>query len=83
MQLYYGVSLRAWQKLLAGMGYRFVTVDRNGVNAFFVDPAQYRPGFLEDVVPLAYAENRYQMLATGKRGEDQYALIAGLELIEI
>lgn len=82
-QLYYGVSLRAWQKFLAGIGYRFVTVDRNGVNAFFVDPTQYQPGFLEDIVPLAYAENRYQVLATGRRGEDQYALIGGLELIEI
>ena len=83
LQLYYGVSLRAWQKMLRGMGYRFVTVDSNGVNAFFVDPTQYLAGFLEDVVPLAYAENRYQVLTTGRKGEDQYALIAKLELIEI
>jgi hypothetical protein len=82
-QLYYGASLRAWHKLFTGLGYRFVTVDRNGVNAVFADPAHFRPQFLEDVVPLDYAENSYQVAASGKRGEEQYALIGGLELAEV
>lgn len=82
-RLYYGASLAAWHKLLGGLGYHFVTVERNGVNAFFADPTQFVPGFLEEVVPLAYAENSYQVSVSGKRGEDQYALIAGLELIEV
>lgn len=79
-QLYYGVSLRAWQKLFAGTGYRFVTVDRNGVNAVFVDPGQFDRAFLDEVVPLAFAENCFQVRASGKRGEEQFALIEGMEL---
>lgn len=82
-QLYYGVSLRAWQKWFAALGYRFVTVERNGVNAVFADSSQFTPGFLDVAVPLAFAENSYQVFASGKRGEEQYALIGGLELLEV
>jgi hypothetical protein len=81
--LYYGVSLRAWRKLFAGLSYNFVTVERNGVNAVFADASEFPDGFLEGVVPLDYAENRYQVTVTGKRGEDQYAIIDGLELLEV
>lgn len=80
-QLYYGVALAAWQKLFGSRGYRFVTVDRNGVNAVFADPQQFAPGFLEQVEPLAWAENAYQVRASGKRGEDQYALIGAMPTV--
>lgn len=82
-QLYYGVSLRGWQRLFGSAGYRFVTVDRNGVNCVFADPDQFAPGFLERVVPHAWAENAYQVRASGKRGEDQYALIGSLPTVTI
>jgi len=82
-RLYYGVSLGAWQKLFGAAGYRFVTVERNGVNAIFADPAQFRSGFLDAVKALNYAENTYQVSASGKRGEEQFALIRGLELVEV
>ena len=82
-QLYYGVSLRAWQQLWAVAGYRFITVERNGVNAVFADPTQFEPGFLEQVVPCEWAENAYQTRVSGKRGEDQFALIAGMPLVEV
>lgn len=36
---YFGAGILAWRKLFARYGYRFVTVDSGGVNAFFVhDP---------------------------------------------
>lgn len=35
--LYFGCSISAWKHLFARYGYEFVTVDLNGVNAFFVD----------------------------------------------
>jgi hypothetical protein len=82
-QLYYGVSLGAWRKLFGAAGYRFVTVERNGVNAVFADPAQFGGGFLDEVVALPYAENAYQVAVSGKRGEEQFALIAGLDLVEV
>jgi hypothetical protein len=82
-RLYYGVSLMAWRRLFAAIGYRFVTVDRHGVNAFFVDPACFPVEFLNSVIPLPFVENRYQVLASGKRGEDQFGLIADMKLLEV
>lgn len=82
-QLYYGVSLQAWRKLFRCFGYKFVTVERNGVNAFFADPAQFVPGFLDQVEPVPFAENQYQVAKTGKRGEAQFALIADCEFVQV
>ncbi len=81
--LYYGASLRAWQSLFTGSGYRFVTVDRKGVNSFFADPAQFVSGFLEAVVPLTWAENAYQVRASGRRGEEQYGLIMDMPTVRV
>lgn len=81
--LYYGVSLGAWRNLFGRAGYHFVTVERNGVNAIFADMSQFPAAFLEAVVPLPYAENYYQVGVTGKRGEEQYALISAMALLEV
>ncbi len=59
-QLYYGVSISGWRNFFERYGYRFVTVDRNGVNGFFVDPAAFNATFLDGIQGLEYAENRYQ-----------------------
>ena len=40
VSLYYGCSIAAWKQLLHKYDYEFITVDQNGVNAFFVDPKQ-------------------------------------------
>jgi hypothetical protein len=82
-QLYYGVSVAGWRSFLEGQGYRFVTVDRNGVNAFFVDPRWFDAGFLGAVQGLAFAENRYQYRKFRKPSGEQFELIAGLPLVEI
>jgi len=82
-RLYYGASLRAWHTLFEAQGYRFVTVDRNGVNAFFADPAAIDRAFLDAVEPLAWAENVYQVRACGARGEAQYALIREMEVVAV
>ncbi|MGE4240230.1 hypothetical protein [Ramlibacter sp.] len=82
-RLYYGASLRAWRSLFEPQGYRFVTVDRNGVNAFFADPAALEDGFLDAVQPHAWAENVYQVRTSGARGEAQFALIRDMELLEV
>lgn len=75
-QLYYGVGIAAWKKFFDSRGYRFITVDTNGVNAFFVDPAHFDPVFLDGVQGLAFAENRYQMRAHGTGHEGQFAKVA-------
>lgn len=81
--LYYGVSIAGWRKLFESQGYRFVTVDRNGVNAFFVDPNYFDANFLNGVNSLEFAENINQYKRFRMPNEKQFALIADQEFAEI
>ena len=82
-QLYYGVSLSAWKKFFAGLDYEFITVDRNGVNAFFVDRSQCDSEFLGNVNGLAFAENRYQRRKFGVPDEQQFELIKNRKFMDV
>lgn len=82
-RLYYGVSVAAWRAFFADRGYRFVTVDRNGVNAFFVDPARFDPELLGRVRGIDFAENRYQQRRFGGGHERQFELISALPLVDL
>lgn len=73
--LYYGVSIAAWRNYFEKQGYRFITVDTNGVNAFFVDPACFPKEFLEGVVGLEFAENALQLRRYPGGFEVQFRLI--------
>ena len=55
--LFYGVSLAGWKTFFSKQGYQFVSVDTNGVNAFFVNPAFFDPLFLESLQPKDFIEN--------------------------
>jgi hypothetical protein len=81
--LYYGCSVGAYRHLFEGRGYRFLTVDRNGVNAVFVDPAPFDPSFLGAVRGVAYRENAYQQARLRCDWREQSARLAGLELVEV
>ncbi len=74
--LLYGVSVAAWKVFFAAHGYRFVTVDANGVNAFFVNPTHFDTGFIDGIRGLDFAENRYQLRHHGMDHAGQFALIA-------
>ncbi|OOG42733.1 hypothetical protein B0E51_03095 [Rhodanobacter sp. C05] len=82
-ELYYGVSITGWRRFFEGHGYRFVTVDRNGVNAFFVDPQYFDTSFLDGIHGLDFAENRYQLRKFGIPSEQQFLLIADQNFISI
>jgi len=82
-QLYYGVSIAGWRKFFSRHGYRFVTVDRNGVNGFFVDPAFFNGSFLSAVTGLEFAENAYQYKKFRKSSEEQFALIPDQRFVTI
>jgi hypothetical protein len=81
--LYYGVSLEAWRKLLGRHGYRFVTVESRGVNAFFVDPAMVPASWLDRVRGIAFAENSAQRMRTKEDWQGQFARIRHLPLVEV
>ncbi len=74
--LYYGVSISGWRKFFSDRSYKFVTVDRNGVNAFFVDSEHFDTGFLEQIQGTEFAENRFQYTKFRMSSEEQFALIA-------
>jgi hypothetical protein len=82
-QLYYGVSLAGWRKLFSAHGYRFITVERNGVNAFFVDSSHFSGEFLNNIRPLEFAGNRYQDAKFRLSHEAQFDLIATQEFEEL
>lgn len=81
--LYYGVSISGWRKFFDNYGYRFVTVDQNGVNGFFVAPEYFETSFLDGVQGLMYAENQSQYKKFRMPNEDQFALIADQKFINI
>jgi predicted O-methyltransferase YrrM len=82
-QLYYGVSIAGWRTYLEKQDYRFVTVERNGVNAFFVDPVHFDPVFLRDVKGLGFAENYYQLRKFRAPNAQQFSLIASQAFVSI
>lgn len=67
--LYYGVSVAGWRKFLATHGYDFITVDQNGVNAFFVRTDVFPPGFGARMRGATFREN-YSQLAEHGTGLD-------------
>jgi len=82
-ELYYGVSISGWRNIFERYGYRFVTVDRNGVNGFFVDPASFDSAFLSGIKGLEFAENRYQYKKFRKSSEEQFSLILDRKFVSI
>lgn len=82
-QLYYGVSVAGWRAFFEPRGYRFVTVDSNGVNAFFADATQFDAGFLDAIHGQAFAENRFQMQRFREPWPAQFERIRELPLVTI
>jgi len=81
--LYYGVSIAGWLKFFKQYDYRFVTVDRNGVNGFFVAPEFFESTFLDEVQGLMFAENQFQYNKFRIPSEDQFSLIADQNFVAI
>lgn len=81
--LYYGVSIAGWKNFFAAHGYRFITVDRNGVNGFFVDPAYFDQAFLDGIAGLAFAENQYQYRKFRRSWDQQFKLIEDQKFVAI
>jgi hypothetical protein len=60
-----------------------VTVDRNGVNGFFVDPAYFDSTFLEKIKGLEFAENLYQFKRFRRSSEEQFSLVHDQKFVSI
>ena len=82
-RLYYGVSVNAWKKLFHENGYRFVTVDSNGVNAFFVNPEYFDSVFLDNIESNHFCENQFQLEEYRVGHQDQFKLISDLDFYQV
>jgi hypothetical protein len=82
-RFYDGVSISGWRSFFASHGYRFVGVERSGVNAFFVDEASFEADFLAGISPHEFRENLSQMQRAGGPWQQQLEQLNGLELVEI
>jgi hypothetical protein len=80
---YYGVSITALRHLFTRHGYRFVTVEQNGLNAFFVDPAEFERSFLGAIEGTAYRENIVHRRESRGGWSGQFETIRHLPLVEV
>lgn len=55
--IYYGVSFSGWKNFLHQFDYHFVTVDSNGVNAFFIFPDAYPSNFVAEIRKSGFRNN--------------------------
>ena len=81
--LYYGCSIGGWKKLFSRYGYRFVSVESNGVNAFFIDPHEFDTTVVDRFKGLDYQDNVCHARAYKVNWEKQYERIKDMDLFEI
>lgn len=81
--LYYGVSIQGWKTLFSHYGYRFLTVESHGVNAFFCDPDSFDPEFLAGIHSHNFRENYSQLKKFGVGFEEQFRMIQHMKFFTI
>lgn len=82
-RLYYGASIKAWIYLFSEFNYDFVTVDSNGINAFFVYRDAFSQDFLSNLDGLPFVDNKVEYQLFGLSWEDRYKLISTLPLSNV
>jgi hypothetical protein len=81
--LFYGCSISAWKKLFTKFEYTFVTVDKNGVNAIFIDSEQFDTDFVMNIRGNNFAENFSQLREYRMPWNGQFQKIGERELVQI
>jgi hypothetical protein len=82
-QLYYGVSITGWKIFFKPYDYKFITVEKNGVNAVFVDIGAFEPDSFKDLKGIDFNENFFQMRRFKVNWEQQFELIKEMDFFEI
>lgn len=81
--LYYGCSVAAWKYLFGRHGYTFVTVDLNGVNAFFIRSEEFEADFVNKLRGTGFRENFAQLRQHKKVWDGQFAVIESRNLVNL
>ena len=82
-RLYYGVSIMAWKKLFYNFGYKFLTVESNGINAIFIMQSDFPLGFLDDMNKVDFLDNKIEMQIFNSPWQERYEFISTMPLCEI
>ncbi|MDB5266113.1 MAG: hypothetical protein JWM39_826 [Parcubacteria group bacterium] len=82
-KLYYGVSIQGWKTLFKKHGYQFAGIESNGVNAFFIDPTQFEPGFSNSFTGSDFIENFVQLYRHPGGWKAQFAIIKDMPFYDL
>ena len=82
-QLYFGVSITGWNKLFSKYGYKYIAVDENGVNAFFVNPTEFDATFINNIKEVPFKENKSLLKKFKVSSESQFDMISHLKYFNI
>ena len=64
-------------------GYQFVTVESNGVNAFFIDPGEFDAEFARNLHGLEFQENCSHAREYKLKWAQQFELIKNFDFVEL
>jgi hypothetical protein len=81
--LYYGVGIAAWRQFFHAQGYRFISVDRRGVNGVFVRPECFSAAFLDVIEPTVFVENFFQYQSFRQPWAEQFKKIEHLSYKDV
>jgi hypothetical protein len=77
-ELYYGVSISGWKKLFTRYGYQFVTVESNGINAFFIHTEAFPIGFIDKINRDEFKDNSREVNKFKKLWHDRFILVMNM-----
>lgn len=77
-RLYYGVSIMAWRKLFAKYGYDFVTVESNGINAFFISKVEFTEDFMSGKTSIFFKDHKIEFQIFKKSWSERFKLISDM-----
>jgi hypothetical protein len=83
--LYYGISANGWKNFLSRHNYEFVTVCKNGVNAFFIRRDAFPVEFIQKIKGrgLPYAEGYSVRERLKCDWQQQFKVIEKMEFVEV
>lgn len=81
--LYYGASISGWKRFFKLFGYKFVTVNLNGTNAFFINPDYFDKNLIDNLKGLEFLENFYHLNKFKITHDEQFKLVADMDYEEI
>jgi hypothetical protein len=77
-RLYYGVSITAWRNLFEKYGYEFVTVESNGINAFFILKEEFPENFMKNKKKIFFKDHKIELQLFKKPWSERFKLISNM-----